>query len=185
MPTSLGAGGNRPFPIDFSGRDARSVPRALARSSASCLVPVVPLSSLPPLDLQALRPLVQAHLQWEAWARCIAQHGITIERPRATAHPAHPSILYPLDYGFVNDTLGSDGDALDVFVGSGTTGLVGALLTTDYRKGDREAKLLYDCTPAEVYTAHGFINYDQTLLEGVLVMRQPMATLWDKAPRCM
>ncbi len=159
---------------------ARPCPLFSPLPSLPCLVPVVPSSTLPPLDLQALRPLVQAHLQWEAWARCIAQHGITIERPRTTAHPAHPSVLYPLDYGFVNDTLGTDGDALDVFVGRGTTGLVGALLTTDYRKGDREAKLLYDCTPAEVYAAHGFINYDRSLLEGVLVMRRPMPALWDE-----
>jgi inorganic pyrophosphatase len=130
----------------------------------------------PLLDLQALGPLAREYLQWEAWARCIETHGITIERPRTTAHPDYASVIYPLDYGFVNDTLGTDGDALDVFVGRGTTGLVGALLTTDYRKGDCEAKLLYDCTPPEVYMAHGFINYDRSLLEGVLVMRRPMPT---------
>ncbi len=133
----------------------------------------------PPLDLQTLRPLVREHLQWDAWARCISQNGITIERPRSTAHPDYPSVIYPLDYGFVPGTLGTDGEPLDVFVGSGTTGLVGTILTTDHRQRDREVKLLYDCTPADVYTAHGFINYDQSLLEGVLVLRCPMPRLWD------
>ena len=133
-----------------------------------------------PLDVQSLRPLMRDHMQWTVWTRRIRKNGITIERPRATAHPDYPSVVYPLDYGSVNDTLGTDGDALDVFVGSGTTGLVGALLTTDHRQRDREAKLLYDCTPAEVYTAHGFINYDRTLLEGVLVLRRPMPPLWEE-----
>lgn len=132
----------------------------------------------PPLDLQALRPLVRDHLQWDAWQQCIEVNGLTIERPRATAHPEYPSVVYPLDYGYVNGTRGGDGDALDVFVGRGTTGLVGTILTSDHRQQDREAKLLYDCTPAEVYTAHGFINYDRTLLEGVLVLRRPMPELW-------
>ncbi len=137
-------------------------------------------SLYPPLDLQALRPAVHEHLDWGTWARCIKDNGITIERPRTTAHPDDPSIVYPVDYGYVNGTRGGDGDALDVFVGRGTTGLVGALLTTDHQQRDREAKLLYDCTPPEVYTAHGFINYDRTLLEGVLVLRQEMRALWDE-----
>lgn len=133
----------------------------------------------PRLDLQALRPLVHEHLRWTEWARIIEQQGITIERPRITAHPDYPSVIYPLDYGFVNETQSSDGEPLDVFVGQATTGLVGAILTTDHRQRDREVKLLYDCTPAEVYTAHGFINYDRTLLKGVLVPRHPLPILWD------
>ncbi|WP_263787516.1 inorganic diphosphatase [Salinibacter grassmerensis] len=139
----------------------------------------MPESVLPPLNLQALRPAVRACLDWGAWAQCIESNGITIERPRATAHPDHPSIVYPIDYGYVNGTRGGDGDALDVFVGHSTTGLVGAILTTDYQQRDREANLLYDCTPTEVYTAHGFMNYDRTLLEGVLVLRHEMRALWD------
>ena len=134
----------------------------------------------PPLNLQALRSPVREHLRWETWETCISKNGITIERPRTTAHPEHPSVVYPLDYGYVNGTLGTDGDALDIFVGRGTTGLVGAILTTDLRQRDREAKLLYDCTPSDVYTAHGFINYDRRLLKGVLALRRSMTTLWDE-----
>jgi len=133
-----------------------------------------------PLNLQVLRSPAREHLRWEAWESCISQNGITIERPRTTAHPDYTSVVYPLDYGYVNDTLGTDGDALDVFVGRGTTGLVGAILTTDLRQRDREAKLLYDCTPSDVYTVHGFINYDRRLLEGVLTLRRSMTTLWDE-----
>jgi len=132
----------------------------------------------PPLNLRALRPLVREHLQWNRWTHCISQNGITIERPHTTAHPDYPSVIYPLDYGFVNETRSTDGEPVDVFVGRGTTGLVGVILTTDHRQHDREVKLLYDCTPADVYTAHGFINYDQGLLEGVLVVRRSMPRLW-------
>ena len=132
----------------------------------------------PPLNLEAFRPLVRNQLHWADWERHIETRGVTIERPRTTAHPDYSSIVYPLDYGYVNDTQSTDGEPLDVFVGQGTTGLVGAILTTDHRQHDREAKLLYDCTPTDVYTAHGFINYDRTLLEGVLVLRRSMKTLW-------
>jgi inorganic pyrophosphatase len=136
--------------------------------------------SFPPLDLQALREVVQAHFSWADWARCIEARGVTLDRPAHSAHPEHPSVIYPLDYGFVPGTTGPDGEPVDVFVGSGTQGLVGGLLTTDHRQPGRDLKLLLDCTPPEVYTAHGFVNYDRTLLEGVLALRRPMAALWAR-----
>ena len=64
-----------------------------------------------------------------------------------------------------------------MFVGSAHNGLVGLLLTSDFRKGDREVKLLCDCTPEEIYLANGFINFDRTLMEGTLVLRHPLHTL--------
>jgi inorganic pyrophosphatase len=131
-----------------------------------------------PLDLQALRGVAREHLSWTNWAQCIEARGVTLDRPAHSAHPEYPSVIYPLDYGFIPGTTGPDGEPVDVFVGSGTQGLVGALLTTDHRRPGRDLKLLLDCTPPEIYTAHGFINYDRTLLEGVLALRRPMAALW-------
>jgi inorganic pyrophosphatase len=132
--------------------------------------------------MRPVRPAVQAlvadHLDWTGWEALIDRRGITIDRPRHHPHPRYPEIIYPLDYGYVNKTMGTDGQGLDVFVGTTEVGLVGAILTTDHRQHDREVKLLYRCAPAEIYTAHGFINFDRQLLEGLLVLRHPMRTLW-------
>ena len=76
-----------------------------------------------------------------------------------------------MDYGFIDGTLGSDGEPVDIFVGTGRPGLVGAILTTDHRKGDREVKFIYRCTTEEVYLVNGFINFDRSLMEGELVIR--------------
>jgi inorganic pyrophosphatase len=127
-----------------------------------------------------LRALTQAHFNWAGWEALIHRRGITIDRPQHHPHPQYPGIIYPLDYGYVNGTLSTDGEAVDIFVGTADTGLVGAILTTDHRQIDREFKLLYDCSPTEVYTAHGFINFDRQLLEGTLVLRRPMRMLWAK-----
>jgi inorganic pyrophosphatase len=138
-------------------------------------------NGFPPLDLPALRALVRDHFSWDAWARCVETRGVTVDRPAQTAHPDYASVIYPLDYGSIPGTTSTDGEPVDVFVGSGTGGLVGAILTTDHRQEKREMKLLVDCTPPEIYMAHGFINYDRTLLEGVLVLRRPMTALWAAA----
>lgn len=126
----------------------------------------------------SLRALVARHFRWAAWEALIRRNGITLDRPYRTAHPDYPDIIYPLDYGYVNGTTSTDGDEVDVFVGSAETGLVGLILTTDHRRGDREAKLLYGCTPEEVYLVNGFINFDRTKMEGVLVLRRPLHELW-------
>ncbi|HET6569618.1 MAG TPA: hypothetical protein VFG50_16755 [Rhodothermales bacterium] len=132
--------------------------------------------SAPPL--LTLRDLVAAHFPWEAWEAIIDAHGITTERARRTVHPTLPEIIYPIDYGYVNDTLGPDGVEVDVFVGTGNTKLVALIMTDDHRRADREVKLLYDCTPEEIYLVNGFINYDPSLMQGVLAMRRPMHEQW-------
>lgn len=125
--------------------------------------------------------MVSDHFRWADWARRIEHCGVTIDRPFGTAHPDHSSVVYPLDYGYLPGTIGTDDEPVDAFVGTGRQGLVGLILTTDYRRGDREVKLLVDCTPPEIYTAHGFINYDRALLQGVLVLRHPMPMLWRRS----
>ena len=122
----------------------------------------------------ALSALVVREIRWGRWERLIRSNGITIDRPYGTRHPEHESIIYPIDYGFVNGTLGTDGHELDVFHGSASTGLVGTLVTIDHRKGDVEFKLLFDCRPEEIYLANGFINFDRRLMQGALVLRRPM-----------
>ncbi len=124
--------------------------------------------------------LVPQYFQWVNWEALIQKNGITIDRPFASPHPEHPSIIYPINYGFINDTMSTDGQEIDIFWGSANNKLVALIETADFRKGDREIKLIYNCTPAEIYLVHGFINYAPTLMQGKLVMRKPMAEIWQE-----
>ncbi len=127
----------------------------------------------------SLRGLVAERFDWAGWEALILDNGITIDRPYRTPHPRFPEIIYPIDYGYIKGTRSTDGEEVDIFVGTAENGLVGVLMTTDYRKGDREIKLLYNCTPQEIYLTNGFINFDRHLMEGTLVLRYPMRMLWE------
>ena len=126
-----------------------------------------------------LTALVADRINWTQWGAAIRRHGITLDRPKGSTHPRHASIIYPIDYGYINDTVGQDGDEIDIFVGSAGTGLVGAIQTRDFRKGDEELKFIFNCTPEEVYLVNGFINYDRRLMEGVLLMRISLIEISD------
>ena len=123
---------------------------------------------------------IARHFDWERWQTLIEAHGVVIERPRGSRHPQFQEIIYPIDYGYVPGTDGGDGGEVDVFAGTARRGLVGLILTTDHRRGDREAKLLWHCTPKEIYLVNGFINFDRRLMEGVLILRRPMHEFWEK-----
>lgn len=116
-------------------------------------------------------------VDWEATEALVRAHGITLERRRGTAHPRFPEIVYPLDYGCVPDTVGEDGEPVDIFVGSGPPGLVGAYRTVDRRRGDTELKLLWGLTADEVYLVHGFLTFAPAHMTASLALRHALADL--------
>ena len=131
---------------------------------------------------EALAPAFARAFPWTRWETRLAARGVTLDRPRGSRHPAYPAIVYPIDYGYANGTSSGDGEAVDVFVGTAPAlGLVGAILTRDFRRLDREVKLLWNTHPEEIYRAHGFLNFDRALLDGTLALRYPMAELWRRA----
>ena len=67
----------------------------------------------------------------------IAQPRIVIDRPRRSAHPRYPHIVYPLDYGYLAGTASMDGEGVDVWRGSDPAQHFDALgVTVDLLKRD-------------------------------------------------
>jgi inorganic pyrophosphatase len=97
-------------------------------------------------------------IDWTHWEAAIWEHGLVIERPRGSRHPRYPDTVYPLDYGYVPQTIGGDYAEVDVFVGTALTGLHAVLVTHDALKGDDEIKLLWNMSNGEVATALAFVN---------------------------
>ncbi len=110
---------------------------------------------------------------WLRLDEFVSSHRLVIDRPRGASHPRYPSLVYPLDYGYLEGTSGGDGAGIDVWRGSLVPArLVAVACTVDSRKRDAELKLLLGCTPEEMGIVERFHNecYD---MSGVLVRRPP------------
>jgi inorganic pyrophosphatase len=96
---------------------------------------------------------------FEVFEQLIYEHGITIDRPKGTSHPRFPDLIYPIDYGFINDTKSQDGNGIDVFLGDDdNVGVVGIICSVDTIKRDSEVKVLYHCTEENIQTALKMMN---------------------------
>ena len=70
---------------------------------------------------------------------------IIIDRPLGSAHPKFPSLIYPVNYGYIPETIGGDGEEIDVYlfgvdepVMEYTAKIIGII----YRADDAEQKLV-------------------------------------------
>jgi len=99
--------------------------------------------------MQALAP-GDARAFWAAADALVAASQVLLDRPRGTAHPRYPDVIFPLDYGYLAETRSPDGGGIDVWIGSGPDRYVNAVvITLDLLKRESEIKLLLDCTPEE------------------------------------
>lgn len=96
---------------------------------------------------------------WAALEKLTAKSRIVIDRPKGSRHPRFPEMIYPLDYGFLEDTTGNDGAEVDIWRGTAKgAGIVGIACTVDLMKKDAEVKVLIDCTAEEIAVIHAFYN---------------------------
>ena len=112
------------------------------------------------------------HEFWAYLERLVAEHPIVIDRPRGSAHPAFPTLIYPLDYGYLDGTTAIDGGGVDLWLGSLPERTLDALaITVDLHKSDVEIKLLLGCSAEEQQTILNFLN--GASMRATLVQRHP------------
>jgi inorganic pyrophosphatase len=96
---------------------------------------------------------------WSAIDRLVQTSEVIIDRPKGSTHPRFPSVVYPLDYGYLAGTRSSDRGGIDVWVGSDSEGEVIAIVcTVDLSKSDAEVKFLIGCTNQEIREILKFHN---------------------------
>ena len=107
---------------------------------------------------------------WKALDELVSNSQIVIDRPKGTAHPKYPDVIYRVDYGYLKDTASMDGAGIDVWVGTGEKKVDAIMCTVDLLKRDSEIKILIGCTEEEkkiVYETHN----DSKYMKGILLRR--------------
>ena len=108
---------------------------------------------------------------WAALDQLIASSRLVIDRPKGSAHPRYPDMMYPIDYGYLADTTAMDGGGIDVWAGSDPArGLDAVMVTVDLVKRDAEIKLLIGCTEEEKQLVWRLHNASESM-NGMLIRR--------------
>lgn len=70
---------------------------------------------------------------------------IQIDRPLGSVHPKHPDLVYPINYGYIPNVLGGDGEELDVYLLGVTVPVIeytARVIGIIHRHNDMEDKLV-------------------------------------------
>lgn len=68
---------------------------------------------------------------------------ITVDRPKGSYHPKHPDLYYPVNYGYVDGVMASDGEEQDVYilgVDEPLNEFIGEIIAVIHRENDLEDK---------------------------------------------
>ena len=108
---------------------------------------------------------------WQAIDSLAFSGRIVIDRPKGSSHPKYPDCIYPVDYGYIENTTSMDGGGIDVWRGSVPSNTVDSIIcTVDLMKKDSEIKLLMGCTEEEMKTIYEFHNNSE-FMKGMLIKR--------------
>ena len=91
---------------------------------------------------------------------------VKIDRPKGAPHPDYPDTVYPINYGYIEGTMGGDGEPVDAYilgVDEPQKLYTGKVIGIVHRKDDIEDKLLvapidYTTTPEQAKNEISFVE---------------------------
>lgn len=97
-----------------------------------------------------------------------------VDRPMGSAHPDHPDMIYPINYGYVEGLIAGDGEEQDVYILGADRPLStfsGRLIAIWRRKNDAEDKWIVsvderEYSDAEITVA---IRFQEQYFDGELI----------------
>lgn len=108
---------------------------------------------------------------WQKLDSIYFASSIVITQPLGSTHSTFTNLVYPVDYGYLNDTLSQDLMGISIYKGKGSAYSVEAILVAaDILKKDIEVKLLVGCGQEEVDQILRFVN--QTEFQKTILVRR-------------
>lgn len=103
---------------------------------------------------------------------------LIISRKKNSIHPVYHNLVYPVDYGFLEDTINRDQEGIAVYRGSGSASSIQTLVVAaDILKKDIDVKLLVGCTSEEEEEILRFLNQTD-FQKSVLIRRGNTVPSW-------
>ena len=68
---------------------------------------------------------------------------VIVDRPLGSYHPEHPNIYYPINYGYIKDTMAPDGEEEDAYIlgiNEPISEFTGKVIAVIHRENDVEHK---------------------------------------------
>lgn len=108
---------------------------------------------------------------WQKLDSIYFASSIVITQPQGSTHSTFTNLVYPVEYGYLNDTLSQDELGIAIYKGKGSAYSVEAILVAaDILKKDIEVKLLVGCNEEEVEMILRFVN--QTEFQKTILVRR-------------
>ncbi len=109
-------------------------------------------------------------LFWRAINKLVAEANIVIDRPKGSRHPKYPELIYPVDYGYLENTSSMDGGGIDVWQGTDGNAVDAIICIVDLLKKDSEIKILIGCSEEEKEIVMQFHNGSE-FMKGAMIRR--------------
>lgn len=93
---------------------------------------------------------------------------LEIVRSKGTTHPLYKNLIYPVDYGYLADTIAEGNHGIAVFKGSLDEDVINTMIiAADILRKDVETKFLVGCSEEEIKKILEFLNqsdFQKTIL---------------------
>jgi inorganic pyrophosphatase len=121
-------------------------------------------------------------LFWQKIDSLFFSSELVINRPKHTTHPLYSNLIYPVDYGYLKDTVTSDNGGIDVFVGTKKKRhfIEYIIIAADILKKDVEIKILHGCGDEEINEILLFLNQTD-FQKTILIKKGSEVPLWAES----